>query len=57
MKEEIEYLGLIIKEGHVSMDPIKVKGIIDWPIPTKVKQLQAFIGFCNFYRRFIEGFA
>jgi hypothetical protein len=53
----IEYLGLIISENHVKMDPVKVKGIMDWPIPKKVKDVQAFIGFCNFYRRFIEGFS
>jgi hypothetical protein len=53
----IEYLGLIISENHVEMDPVKVKGIMDWPVPKKVKDVQAFIGFCNFYQRFIEGFS
>ena len=39
------------------MDPAKVKGITDWPTPRTVKQVQAFLGFCNFYRRFIKNFS
>ena len=42
-------LGLIIKEGQLSMDPVKLKGISDWPVPTTVKQVRAFLGFGNFY--------
>src|SRR5258707_15445574 len=39
------------------MDPIKVQGVTDWPQPTKVKDVQSFIGFMNFYRRFIQNFS
>ena len=39
------------------MDPVKVEGVRNWPVPKTVKQLQSFIGFINFYRRFIEGFS
>jgi hypothetical protein len=39
------------------MDPIKIAGIKDWPIPKKVKDVRSFLGFCNFYRSFIRGFA
>src|ERR1700733_6732318 len=39
------------------MDPIKISGITNWPIPKKVKDVQSFLGFCNFYRAFIRGFA
>src|SRR5258707_8964060 len=39
------------------MDPIKVQGVTDWPQPTKVKDVQSFIGFVNFYRRFIWNFS
>ena len=35
---KVEYLGLVIKEGKISMDPGKLKGIRDWPTPTTVKQ-------------------
>jgi hypothetical protein len=56
-KEEIEFLGLIISEKGIRMDPHKVKAITDWPIPTTKRELQQFLGFVNFYRRFVKGFA
>ena len=39
------------------MDPIKLAGIRDWPSPMTVKQTRSFLGFGNYYRRFISGFA
>ncbi len=39
------------------MDPAKVQGILEWPIPKTVKDVRKFRGFCNFYRRFIDKFA
>ena len=39
------------------MDPIKTKVIAEWPKPTKLKELQQFLGFCNFYQRFIRGYS
>ena len=56
-KTTMEYLGLIIKEGQLSMDPVKLKGISEWPVPTTVKQVRAFLGFGNFYQRFIRKFS
>jgi hypothetical protein len=56
-KEEIEFLGLIISEKGIRMDPHKVKAITDWPIPMTKRELQQFLGFVNFYRRFVKGFA
>ena len=38
-KTKIEYLGMIIEEGRISMDPVELRGIRDWPIPTTVKQV------------------
>ena len=48
-KTKVEYLGMIIEEGKISMDPGKLKGIQDWLIPTMVKQTWGFLGFGNFY--------
>jgi hypothetical protein len=45
----IEYLGLIISEGEIHMDLVKLKAILDWPLPWTVKDIQKFLGFCNFY--------
>jgi hypothetical protein len=56
-KEEIEFLGLIISEKGIRMDPHKVKAITDWPTPTTKRELQQFLGFVNFYQRFVKGFA
>jgi len=51
--KEIEYLGLVISENKVAMDPVKVAGVHDWPTPENQTDVQAFIGFVNFYHRFI----
>ena len=53
----IDYLGIIIEKGMTHMDPVKVEGIRNWPRSTKVKDVCSFLGFCNFYRPFIRGFA
>jgi Reverse transcriptase (RNA-dependent DNA polymerase) len=45
----IECLGMIIKEGKISMDAVKLGGIRDWPVPTTLKQTRSFLGFGNFY--------
>ena len=39
------------------MDPAKVEAVLKWPAPRRIKELQAFLGFANFYRRFIDGFS
>ncbi|SJL08099.1 uncharacterized protein ARMOST_11461 [Armillaria ostoyae] len=54
---ETEYLGVIISEGQVRMDPVKLAGIAEWPTPTKKKELQSFLGFMNFYRKFIRNYS
>jgi len=56
-KLQTEFLGLIISEGKIAMDPIKMAGVADWPTPKKLKESQGFMGFANFYRRFIKGFS
>ncbi|TFY53349.1 hypothetical protein EVG20_g10153 [Dentipellis fragilis] len=53
----VEYLGLIVSQGELHMDPIKVDGVLAWPIPTTVKQVQAFLGFGNLYCHFIRNFS
>ena len=53
----IGFMGLIIEPGVIKMEEEKVKAIKDWPIPKNKKNVQQFLGFLNFYRRFIEGYA
>ena len=56
-KSTIEYLGFLVSEGHIQMDPEKVSGILEWPRPLTVKKVQSFLGFCNFYRHFIKNYS
>ena len=48
---------MIIGGGQVKMDPIKIEGVRNWAVPKTVKELRAFLGFCNFYRAFIAKFS
>lgn len=52
-----KYLGLIISDKGVGMDPDKVAAVTSWEPPETLKDLQRFVGFSNFYRRFIKGFS
>jgi len=56
-KEQIEYLGLVISENEVSMDLVKVAEVHEWPTLENKTDVQAFLGFINFYRRFIRDFS
>ncbi|KAI0991394.1 hypothetical protein K3495_g16793, partial [Podosphaera aphanis] len=51
------YLGLIIEPNGIRMDPKKLEAVREWTKPRNVKDVQAFLGFANFYRRFILGFS
>ncbi len=46
---EVDYLEVIIGGGEVKMDPAKVAIVKEWREPTKKKEVQLFLGFCNFY--------
>jgi hypothetical protein len=56
-KTEVLYLGLVISTDGVRMDPKKIEAIVNWQEPKNVKDVRAFIGFANFYRRFIDNFS
>ncbi|KAL7281329.1 hypothetical protein ACG7TL_004638 [Trametes sanguinea] len=53
----VEYLGYILSPDGLTMSESKVKAILDWPEPRKVHDIQAFLGFANFYRRFIPNYS
>jgi hypothetical protein len=48
-----DFIRFIIKLGYISIDLKKVKAIVDWQELENVTQLRSFLGFCNYYRRFI----
>jgi transposase InsO family protein len=52
-----KYLGFIVSTEGLQVDPEKIQTIANWVAPTTIKGLQSFLGFCNFYRRFIEGYS
>uniref|UniRef100_A0A8C6LLQ0 Gypsy retrotransposon integrase-like protein 1 n=1 Tax=Nothobranchius furzeri TaxID=105023 RepID=A0A8C6LLQ0_NOTFU len=56
-QETISFLGFLVSSQGFSMDPQKVQAVAHWPIPTSLKQLQSFLCFSNFHRRFIRGFS
>ena len=56
-KTSVEYLGVVVSHNLVKMDPAKVAGVSEWPTPSNKKEVQSFLGFINFYQRFIEGFS
>jgi len=56
-QEEVEFLGYIVKTSGVTMSDTKVKSLQNWAHPRSVKDGQIFIGFANFYRRFIKDFS
>ncbi|ESK80973.1 reverse transcriptase-rnase h-integrase [Moniliophthora roreri MCA 2997] len=54
---EVVFLGMVIRPGYIAMDPIKLAGIAEWEPPQTVKGVRAFLGFGNFYRKFIGKYA
>src|SRR3984957_7699430 len=53
-QKEIEYLGFIIGNGEIKMNPEKVKAIIEWPTPRNVPEIRSFVGSTSQLRRFIN---
>jgi len=54
---EVGFLGVVIGPEGIKMEKEKVKGVMEWPTPKCVKDVQKFLGLANYYCRFIEGFA
>jgi hypothetical protein len=55
--DELEFLGHVVSTKGVSMCKTKLDAVLTWPVPTKLKELQAFLGLANYYRRFITNFS
>jgi hypothetical protein len=54
---QVEFLGYIISNEGLMMDPKKIQAVVDWLTPKTVRDVQCFIGFVNFYRIFIKTYS
>ena len=54
---EVGFLGVIIREDGIRMEKEKVQGVIKWPVPKSIKNVQKFLGLTNYYRWFVKDFA
>jgi hypothetical protein len=55
-KEEIKYLGVIVGQNKIHIDPGKLKGIMDWPVPRNPTKVQQFLGFTGYYQYFVPNY-
>ena len=53
---EVEYLGHIVSHEGVKADPIKIKSVKEWSIPTTLRHLQGFLGLTKYYRKFVKNY-
>jgi len=53
----VEYLRVIVSPEGIAMDPSKTQTILGWPAPLRIHDLQSFLGFANFYQRFIDNYS
>ena len=56
-QSKIHYLGHVISDEGIAMDPTKVEAIMEWPVPTNFPEAHSFLGLAGYYQRFIEGFS
>ena len=52
--EEILILGVVVGKGQIQIEQEKIKAVKEWKMPKKVKDVESFLGFAYFYRRFIQ---
>ena len=56
-KQELTYLGHVVSKNGIQTDSKKGEAICKWPVPTNVTEVQSFLGFTNYYQRFIKKYA
>ena len=56
-RTELRYLGHVVSAKGIATDDKKIKAIVKWPRPETVTEVRSFLGFCNYYRKFIHQYA
>ena len=56
-QSEVSFLGHIVSREGISTDPKKISAVANWPVPTNIREVRSFVGFCSYYRKFIRNFA
>lgn len=56
-QKQVNYLGHVITSEGIQPDPAKIKAVHEYPVPKTVKDVRAFMGLTNYYRKFVKGFA
>ena len=54
---EMEFLGVVTEEDEVKMEREKIQGVVEWPVPKSMKDMQKFLRLVNYYRQFVKDFA
>jgi len=57
LQKKVAFLGYVISQKGVETDPGKIEAIANWPVPTNLRQSRAFVGLCQYYRRFVPNFS
>jgi len=57
LQKRVAFLGYVVSETGISTDPAKIEAVKTWPTPTNLRQSRAFVGLCQYYRRFVPNFS